>query len=135
MVSIRRTTPCVTPVVRPLYNGLKQIVATVLSERSNTFQKACLVEYPRKGLWAVAFIATYTRCEIPMKIGEPDMVSVFVPTTPNPTSGFLLFVARRDIIPLDMTVEEAAKLVVSAGLVSPPAAATADTRKVAKLAT
>jgi uncharacterized membrane protein len=125
-----------TPVVRSIYNGLKQIVETVLSQRGTSFQKACLVEYPRKGLWAVAFVATDTRGEIPAKVGEPDMVSVFLPTTPNPTAGFLLFVPRRDVIPLDMTLEEAAKLVVSAGLVMPPAAVPApDARKVAKLAT
>jgi uncharacterized membrane protein len=125
-----------TPVVRTIYNGLKQIVETVVSQRGSSFQKACLVEYPRKGLWAVAFVATDTRGEIPGKVGEPDLVSVFLPTTPNPTSGFLLFVPRRDVIPLDMSIEEAAKLVVSAGLVTPPAPVpAADARKVAKLAT
>ena len=124
------------PVVRSIYNALKQIVETILSQTQTSFQKACLIEYPRRGLWSVAFVATDTRGEIPGKTGEPDLVSVFLPTTPNPTSGFLLFVPRRDIIPLDMTIEEAAKLVVSAGLVAPPApAAAADPRKVAKLAT
>jgi uncharacterized membrane protein len=125
-----------TPVVRSIYNGLKQIVETIFSQSGTSFQHACLVEYPRRGLWAVAFVATDTRGEIPAKAGEPDLVSVFLPTTPNPTSGFLLFVPRRDVIPLDMTVEEAAKLVISAGLVTPPSATQADgTRKVAKLAT
>ena len=109
-----------TPIVRGLYNGIKQIVETLFSQSGTSFQKACLVQYPRQGLWAVAFVATDTRGEIPAKVGEPDLVSVFLPTTPNPTSGFLLFVPRRDILPLDMSLEEAAKLVISAGLVTPP---------------
>jgi uncharacterized membrane protein len=124
-----------TPIVRSVYNGLKQIVETVFNQSGTSFQKACLIEYPRKGLWAVAFVATDTRGEIPPKAGEPDLVSVFLPTTPNPTSGFLLFVPRRDMIELDMSLEEAAKLIISAGLVTPAAPAASGTRKVAKLAT
>ena len=125
-----------TPIVRSIYNGLKQIFETLFSQSNTAFQQACLVEYPRKGLWAVAFVATTTRGEIPGKVGEPDLVSVFLPTTPNPTSGFLLFVPRRDMIPLDMTIEDAAKLVISAGLVAPPdLTAPSGSRKVAKLAT
>ena len=108
------------PIVRTIYNALKQIVETILSQSHSSFQKACLVEYPRKGIWAIAFISTSTKGEIPPKAGEPEMMSVFLPTTPNPTSGFLLFVPTADVIELDMTVEEAAKLVISAGLVSPP---------------
>ena len=108
------------PIVRTIYNALKQIVETILSQSNTSFQKACLVEYPRRGIWAVAFVSTQTKGEIPVKTDEPEMVSVFLPTTPNPTSGFLLFVPAADVIELDMTVEEAAKLVISAGLVSPP---------------
>lgn len=108
------------PIVRTIYNALKQIVETILSQSNSSFQKACLVEYPRKGIWAIAFISTTTKGEIPPKAGEPEMLSVFLPTTPNPTSGFLLFLPAADVIELDMTVEEAAKLVISAGLVSPP---------------
>ena len=125
------------PVVRSVYNGLKQIVETMLSQSGTSFQQACMIEYPRKGLWSVAFISTQAKGEIPVKVGEPDLVSVFIPTTPNPTSGFLLFVPRRDIVLIDMTIEEAAKLVISAGLVSPPMprpVAESDTRKVAKIA-
>ncbi len=110
------------PVVRSVYNALKQISETVLSKSKSSFQKACMIEYPRKGIWAIAFVSTETGGEITPKIGEPDMLSVFLPTTPNPTSGFLLFVPRRDVIFLDMSVEDAAKLVISAGLVSPPTA-------------
>ena len=108
------------PIVRTIYNALKQIVETILSQSHSSFQKACLVEYPRKGIWAIAFISTSTKGEIPPKAGEPEMMSVFLPTTPNPTSGFLLFLPAADVIELDMTVEEAAKLVISAGLVTPP---------------
>ncbi|RMF41644.1 MAG: DUF502 domain-containing protein [Alphaproteobacteria bacterium] len=112
------------PVVRSIYNGLKQIVETILSQSSTTFKKACLVEYPRRGIWAIAFVSTETRGEIASRTEEEgQMLSVFLPTTPNPTSGFLLFVPRKDVVMLDMTVEEAAKLVISAGLVNPPSAA------------
>ncbi len=109
------------PLVRNLYSGLKQIFQTALSESSRTFNSAGLIEYPRKGLWAIVFIATDAKGEIRSQLehADPDMVSVFLPTTPNPTSGFLLFVPRADIRILDMSVEEAAKLVISAGLVTP----------------
>lgn len=113
------------PVVRSIYNGVKQIIETVLSQSQGgaSFQKACLVEYPRKGLWAVAFVSTETKGEIGERVGNGAMMSVFLPTTPNPTSGFLLFVPREDAVMLDMSVEEAAKLIISAGLVTPPTAA------------
>jgi uncharacterized membrane protein len=124
-----------TPVVRSIYNGLKQIAETIFNSSNTSFQQACLVEYPRKGIWAVAFVATPTKGEVATKAGEPDLVSVFLPTTPNPTSGFLLFVPQRDVVLLDMTIEEAAKLVISAGLVSPPEAQAANgERKVTKVA-
>ncbi|MEP5762540.1 MAG: DUF502 domain-containing protein [Litoreibacter sp.] len=108
------------PVVRSIYSGVKQIAETVFSQRDNSFEKACLVEYPRKGLWAIAFISTDAKGEIDAGIPvQEGIVSVFLPTTPNPTSGFLLFVPRSDIIELEMSVEDAAKLVISAGLVYP----------------
>lgn len=110
-----------TPVVRNLYRGLKQIFETALSQKGKSFQKAGLVEYPRKGLWAIVFLSTDAKGEVLAKTGEDgqDMISVFLPTTPNPTSGFLLFVPKEDINELDMSVEDAAKLVISAGLVMP----------------
>lgn len=111
-----------TPIVRSIYNAVKQIIETILNQSGASFQNACLVEYPRRGLWAIAFISTETTGELPRKIGRDDMVSVFLPTTPNPTSGFLLFVPRHDVVLLDMTIEDAAKLVISAGLVVPPTA-------------
>lgn len=111
------------PIIRTVYGALKQIAETMLGQSSASFQRACLIEFPRKGIWAVAFVATNTKGEIPLRAGEPEMVSVFLPKSPNPTNGFLLFVPRRDIVLLEMTVEEAAKLVISAGLVAPSSSA------------
>lgn len=108
------------PVIRSIYNAVKQIADTILSRQAPTFDRACLVEYPRPGIWAMAFISTTTRGEIGDHLaGNGDMISIFLPTTPNPTSGFLLFVPRKDVIELDMAIEDAAKLVISAGLVAP----------------
>ncbi len=108
------------PVIRSIYNAVKQIADTILSRQAPTFDRACLVEYPRPGIWAMAFISTTARGEIGDRLGENgEMISIFLPTTPNPTSGFLLFVPRKDVIELDMAIEDAAKLVISAGLVYP----------------
>jgi len=109
------------PVVRSVYRALKQIFETVLSQSNATFQQVGLIQYPRKGLYAIVFISTETTGEILHRTDEEDagLLSVFLPTTPNPTSGFLLFVPAPDVLILDMTVEEAAKLVISAGLVVP----------------
>ena len=109
------------PVVRTLYNGIKQFAETMFTQGAEEkFEKACLVEYPRKGIWAIAFISTKARGEIDAGIPvDEEIVSVFLPTTPNPTSGFLLFVPRHSVIELDMTFEDAAKLVISFGLVYP----------------
>ncbi|EAV44047.1 hypothetical protein SIAM614_14650 [Stappia aggregata IAM 12614] len=108
------------PLVRNIYSGLKQIFETVLDERGSSFTTAALIEYPRRGLWAIVFISTDTKGEVERRLKDKaDTLSVFLPTTPNPTSGFLLFVPKEDIIELDMSVEDAAKLVISAGLVNP----------------
>ncbi|WP_458790526.1 DUF502 domain-containing protein [Yoonia sp. MH D7] len=108
------------PVVSSIYNGVKQIAETVFSQRDTSFDKACLIEYPRKGIWAIAFISTNAKGEMRDKISTGgDIATVFLPTTPNPTSGFLLFLPREDVFELDMSVEDAAKLVISAGLVYP----------------
>ncbi|WP_299961953.1 DUF502 domain-containing protein [uncultured Roseobacter sp.] len=109
-----------TPVVRSIYSGIKQISETVFAQSERSFEKACLIEYPRRGIWAIGFISTDTKGEVAMRANDgAPMLSIFVPTTPNPTSGFLLFFPKDDIIELDMSVEEAAKLVISAGLVYP----------------
>ena len=112
------------PVVRSIYNGIKQISETVFAQSDRNFEKACLIQYPRKGIWAIGFVSTQAKGEIAMRAETTsDLMSVFLPTTPNPTSGFLLYIPREDVIELDMTVEDAAKLVISAGLVYPQDAA------------
>jgi uncharacterized membrane protein len=107
------------PVMRSIYNAVKQIAETVFAQSDTSFDKACLIEYPRKGIWAIGFISTSTKGEVLTKANTGPMISVFVPTTPNPTSGFLLLFPTKDVIELDMTVEDAAKFVISAGLVYP----------------
>jgi len=108
------------PVVRSIYSGVKQIAETVFAQSERSFEKACLVQYPRKDIWAIGFISTQAKGEISKRAETGgQLMSIFLPTTPNPTSGFLLFVPKEDVIELDMTVEDAAKLVISAGLVYP----------------
>ncbi len=109
------------PVVRSIYNTLKQIVETIFAQGGkDSFEKVCMIQYPREGIWALAFISTDTSGEVLSRSGSDAMMSVFLPTTPNPTSGFLLFLPAEDVVVLDMSVEDAAKLVISAGLVTPP---------------
>ena len=121
------------PVVRSFYSGIKQIAETVFAQQERSFEKACMIEYPRKGIWAIGFISTTAKGEIADRNSSiGSMVSVFVPTTPNPTSGFLLFFPKKDIIELDMSIEDAAKLVISAGLVYPPAKKAAQKDKIYK---
>ena len=113
------------PLIRSVYGALKQIFETVLAQSSTSFREVVLVEYPRKRVWAVAFITSETKGEV-QRITDEDVVNIFLPTTPNPTSGLLLFVPRRDLITLHMTVEEGIKLVISGGLVVPPDLGTED---------
>ncbi len=108
------------PIVRSVYNGVKQIAETVFAQSESSFEKACLIQYPRKGIWAIGFVSTTAKGEVAARAETAGaLMSVFVPTTPNPTSGFLLFFPKEDVIELDMSVEDAAKLVISAGLVYP----------------
>ncbi|MCV2870796.1 DUF502 domain-containing protein [Defluviimonas sp. WL0050] len=107
------------PVVRSIYSGVKQVAETVLSQTESKFDKACLIEYPRPGIWAIGFVSTAAKGEVLAKLPDDEVMTVFLPTTPNPTSGFLLYLPKRDVKFLDMTVEDAAKLVISAGLVYP----------------
>jgi uncharacterized membrane protein len=108
------------PVVRSIYNGLKQIAETVFAQSESNFERPCLVEFPRPGIHAIGFVATRAKGEIAAKLPhEGDILTVFVPTTPNPTSGFLVYFPARDVIMLDMSIEDAAKLIISAGLVYP----------------
>ena len=98
---------------------MKQIFETFLSQKSRSFSEVVLVQYPRKDLWTIAFVSKDdTGGEIAQKAGK-DFVSIYVPTTPNPTSGFLIFVPKKDVIKLDMSVEDGIKYVLSCGIVTP----------------
>ena len=110
-----------TPLVRSLYKGLKQLFETVLRERTNSFKKVGMIEYPSPGLWSMVFVATDARGEIASRFNDRgmEMTLVFLPPTPIPTAGFLIFVETKKIMELDMATEDAAKLLISGGLVSP----------------
>jgi len=108
------------PFIRNVYGALKQIIETVFQGQQHYFKEVVLVEYPMKGSYAVAFVASEGRGVIRQVVGQGEQViGVFIPTTPNPTSGFLLFVPRSKAVPLDLTIEEAAKLIISFGIVQP----------------
>jgi uncharacterized membrane protein len=106
------------PVARSIYSGAKQIIDTVSKSQLDAFNKVVMVEYPRRGLFSLGFVTCEARGEI-QENTKKNVVNVFIPTTPNPTSGLLIFVPKEDIIPLSMTVEEGIKLVVSGGIVTP----------------
>jgi len=106
------------PIVRSIYSSVKQVSDTVLSPSGQAFRKALLVQYPRQGVWTVAFQTGTPADEVRSAIAQ-DMVSVYVPTTPNPTSGFFLMYPRSEVIELRMSVDEALKYVVSMGVVAP----------------
>ena len=122
------------PVVSPVYNALKQIVTTVAQQKDRAFRDVCLLEYPRKGLYAIGFV-TADLTGAPADKLPDGYVCVFVPTTPNPTSGFLLFVKETDIEILDMTPEEGAKMIISGGMVSSNEELYADDPEMEKLLT
>jgi len=107
------------PVVRSLYSATKQILETVFANQSQAFREVALLEYPRRGVWTLGFVTGTPPAEVTARTGE-DLVVVFVPTAPNPTGGFVLFVPRADLQILAMSVEEGIKMVVSGGLVTPP---------------
>ncbi len=108
-----------TPVVRSIYSATKQIVESVLANQSRAFREVVLVEFPRRGVWTLGFLTGTTEGEV-RDVAGGDMVNVYVPTTPIPTGGYLLFVPRHDVIRLSMSVEEGIKMVVSVGIVTPP---------------
>ena len=112
------------PVIRSLYGAIKQIMETVLANKSAAFRECVLIEYPRKGIWTLGFITGATKGEVQERAAE-QLINVLVPTTPNPTSGFLLFVPERDIVRLKMRTEDGLKLVVSGVIVTPTIEATA----------
>ncbi len=107
------------PVIRNVYGAIKQILEAVIQSQHNAFREVVMLEYPRKGLWSIGFVTGSSKGEV-QNITASEMINVFVPTTPNPTSGYLLFVPREDAIKLHMSVEDAIKLVVSGGIVTPP---------------
>ena len=113
------------PVVKGLYGGVKQISDTLLSPGGQAFRKAVLVQYPRAGSWTIAFQTGLPGGELPQLLGT-DHISVYVPTTPNPTGGYFVIVARKDVIELDMTVDQALKYIISMGVVSPRLRAVAE---------
>ena len=106
------------PLVSSIYGAVKQVTETVLSDGGQAFRKVILIEYPRRGLWSVGFMTGVAAGEVQDRT-ERDVVTVFVPTTPNPTSGFVLMVSREEGIELDMTVEDGLKFVMSMGVVTP----------------
>lgn len=108
------------PLVRGVYSALKQLFETLLSQSGNSYRQVVLVPFPRAGSWAIAFVTTEQTGEIGRAVGEDDLVGVYVPTTPNPTGGYLIYVRRSEIIPLKMTVEEGMKVVISTGVVQAP---------------
>jgi uncharacterized membrane protein len=119
------------PIVRTIYSSVKQVSDTLLSPQGNAFRQALLLEYPRRGSWTIGFTTGVPADEVRAKVAAPapgaangpEMVSVYVPTTPNPTSGFFLMVRKDETIELDMSVDEALKYVVSMGVVVPSARA------------
>jgi uncharacterized membrane protein len=118
---VRRGTEAVVlrmPVIRSIYGATKQIFETVLANQSSAFREVVLVEWPRPGVWTLGFITGAVDGEIRDVVGR-EVVSVFIPTTPNPTGGYLLFFPRAEVTHLDMTVEEGIKMVVSTGIVTP----------------
>lgn len=106
------------PLVSSVYSVLKQVFETFFSSKAQAFSKVVMLEYPRKGIWILGFVSSDTKGEAREHFDE-EMVNIFIPTTPNPTSGFLIFVPKKDIIELDMKVEDGIKFVISGGLVEP----------------
>jgi uncharacterized membrane protein len=106
------------PIVRSIYSGAKNFAEIIFSDSSNSFKRVLLIEYPRKGLYSLAFQTSSELGEVQGRTGE-DVVCTFVPTTPNPTSGFIIIVPKKDVIVLDMDVDEALKMIISLGVVVP----------------
>ncbi len=107
------------PLVRSIYNAVKQVAEAVFGSGEQTFQKAYLVQYPRAGLWTLAFQTGTAQGEAQQKTGMNDVVNLFVPTTPNPTSGFFIMASKNEVIELEMSVDDALKMVISGGVIVP----------------
>jgi uncharacterized membrane protein len=107
------------PVVRPIYKGLKQIFETLFSKSGSGFRKCGLVEFPSPGMWSLVFLSQAASPEIAERLPDTEHVAAFLPCTPNPTTGFFFYVPRHDVVDLDITVEQAMTLLMSAGMVQP----------------
>lgn len=107
------------PVINTVYKGLKQVFETVIGAQAQAFREAVMIEYPRKGVWAIGFVTGVSRGEV-QRLTEDDVVNVFLPTTPNPTSGFLLLIPKKDLVTLEMSVDDAIKMIISGGILTPP---------------
>ena len=121
------------PFVSKIYTGVKQVLETVLSSQGQAFRKVLLVEYPRRGMWTLAFQSSSETGEAQFKTGK-EVINVFVPTTPNPTSGFFIMIPREDTVELEMSVDDGLKMIISAGLVVPQwsADSTGEAKKLAE---
>lgn len=118
MVSMWENLLARIPFVSKIYTGVKQVAETVLNSQGQSFRKVLLIEYPRKGLWTLAFQSGTDTGEAHHRINR-DVVNVYVPTTPNPTSGFFLMIPREDVVELDMSVDDGLKMIISTGVVVP----------------
>jgi len=107
------------PLVRGVYKTFKQIFETIFSQSGTSFRKVGLVQYPAKGMWSIVFISAEPGADVAERLPGPDYISVFLPCTPNPTTGFYFFLPRDEVIELPIAVEEGAKLIMSAGLIQP----------------
>ncbi len=107
------------PVINTIYGAIKQILETVMASQSDAFKEVVMFEYPRKGIWVLGFVTGATKGEV-QSLTDNDTVNVFLPTTPNPTSGFLLFLPKKDVTYMKMSVEEGIKMIVSGGIITPP---------------
>lgn len=135
MVEIGETILERVPIVRPLYRGLKQVFETLFSKSGSSFRKVALVEFPAPGMWSLVFLSTPPGGDVVPHLPEQaPYVSVFLPCTPNPTTGFFFFVKRTDVIELDMPVEDAAKLIMSAGMIQPGGNGNGDQKKLSAMA-
>jgi uncharacterized membrane protein len=122
-----------TPIVRPLYRSLKQIFETLFSKSGSSFRRVGLVEFPQPGMWSVVFLSQPPSADVADHLPESEHISVFLPCTPNPTTGFFFYLPRSEVIELDITVESAMTLIMSAGMAQ-PGAGNGDQRKLAAMA-
>jgi uncharacterized membrane protein len=134
-VDIGETILSRVPIVRPIYRGLKQVFETLFSKSASSFRTVGLVEFPAPGMWSLVFLSTPPGAEITRTLpSDEEYVSAFMPCTPNPTTGFFFYVLRRDVIELGIAVEDAAKLLMSAGMIQPGGGGAEQQKKLAALA-